>query len=296
VGSRVNVRYGSEFLMAGLGGMTTALRPRGEVALQLAHGWQAALMVAASRWRDGDVTPGALQSAMNALDAFPTLMMHDGRPVLANNLHEEIAVEHALSKNSSVTAAVFHDRSSHTAVFGRGAVSGGDFLQDYFSDVFVYDAGTSGSLGARAVYKQKITNNLETTLVYAYAGAVTPNEDPAEAALRNELTTRYRHSVGARATTTVPCLGTRISASYKWVNGPAVSHQDPYGESIYHLDPFLSMELRQRLPSFFPGHMEALVDLGNLFAQGYVSIPTSDGRVILVPSYRYFRGGLSFQF
>jgi hypothetical protein len=42
--------------------------------------------------------------------------------------------------------------------------------------------------------------------------------------------------------------------------------------------------------------MEALVDLGNLFAQGYVSIPTSDGRVILVPSYRYFRGGLSFQF
>ena len=295
-GSRVSIRYGSEFVVAGLGGMATGVRPRAEAAVQLGQGWQATLMVAASPWREGDDSPGALQSAMNALDAFPTLMMRDGRSVLENNLHEEIAIEHALGKNSSITAAVFHDRSGNTAVFGRGTVSGGDFLQDYFSDVFVYDVGSSGSLGARAAYKQKITSNLETTLVYAYAGAVTPNEDPADAALRNELATRYRHSLAARATATVPCLGTRISASYKWMNGPAVSHQDPYGESIYRVDPFLSMEIRQRLPSFFPGHMEALLDLGNLFAQGYVSIPTSDGRVILVPSYRYFRGGFSFQF
>ena len=296
VGSRVNIRYGSEFSMAGIGEMTMAARPRAEMAIQLAQNWQAALTVAASPWRDGELSPGALQSALNALDAFPTLMLHSGRPVFAKNLHEEIAIEHALSKNASVTAAVFHDRSTHTAVFGRGEVSGADFLQDSFSNVFVYDSGVSGSMGARAAYKQKITNNLETSLVYAYAGAVTPNDDPSVAALRNLLSTRYRQSVGARATATVPCLGTHISAGYKWINGPAVTHQDPFGESIYHLDPFLSMEVRQRLPSFFPGHMEALVDLGNLLAQGYVSIPTSDGRVILVPSYRYFRGGLSFQF
>jgi len=296
LGDRVNLRYGSEFLTAGLGAMTMAARPRAEMAIQLAQEWQAAVTAAASPWREGDLSPGALQSAINALDAFPTLMLHDGRPVFQNNLHEEIAIEHELSKNASVSAAVFHDRSTHTAVFGRGVVSGGDFLQDYFSDVFVYDAGLSGSMGARAAYKQKISNNLETTLVYAYAGVLAPSDDPSVAALRNQLTTQYRHSVGARATATVPCLGTRISAGYKWVNGPAVTHQDPFGESIYHLDPFMSMEVRQRLPSFFPGHMEALVDLGNLFAQGYVSIPTSDGRVILVPSYRYFRGGLSFQF
>ena len=94
---------------------------------------------------------------MNSLDAFPTLMMRNGRPVLENGMHEEIAVEHVLGKNSSITAAVFHDRSSHTAVFGRGSVSGADFLQDYFSEVFAYDAGTFGSLGARAAYQQKMT-------------------------------------------------------------------------------------------------------------------------------------------
>lgn len=296
VGDRVSVRYGAEFLMAGLGGTTTALRPRGEVAVQLAPGWQAAVLVAASPWNGSDVSPSALQSAMNALDAFPTLMLHNGRPVLENDLHEEIAVEHVLGKNSAVTAAVFHDRSSHSPIFARGVVSGSDFLQDYFSDVFVYDAGISSSFGVRAAYRQKITKNLDTTLVYAYAGAVAPSEDPSLAALRDQLVTRYRHSLAARMNATVPCLGTRISASYKWINGPAVSHQDSYGESMYHLDPYLSMEIRQQLPSFFPGHMEALADFGNLFAQGYVPIATGDGRVVLVPSYRFFRGGLSFQF
>jgi hypothetical protein len=42
--------------------------------------------------------------------------------------------------------------------------------------------------------------------------------------------------------------------------------------------------------------MEVQADLGNLLGQGYVTMATSSGGVVLVPSYRYFRGGLSFQF
>jgi hypothetical protein len=56
------------------------------------------------------------------------------------------------------------------------------------------------------------------------------------------------------------------------------------------------MEIRQPLPSVFPGHMEVQADMGNLLAQGYVPVAVGDGSVILVPSYRYFRGGLSLQF
>jgi hypothetical protein len=39
-----------------------------------------------------------------------------------------------------------------------------------------------------------------------------------------------------------------------------------------------------------------MADFGNLLAQGYVPLQTQDGQVILVPSYRSFRGGVSFQF
>jgi len=56
------------------------------------------------------------------------------------------------------------------------------------------------------------------------------------------------------------------------------------------------MHLQQPLPSFLAGHMEIEADAGNLLAQGYVPVSTNRGRVILVPSYRCFRGGLSFQF
>jgi hypothetical protein len=94
----------------------------------------------------------------------------------------------------------------------------------------------------------------------------------------------------------LPCTKTRITTSYKWLSGTAVSRQDPYGESLYHLEPYLSMEIRQPLPSVFPGHMEVQADIGNLLAQGYVPISTGDNSILLVPAYRYFRGGLSLQF
>jgi hypothetical protein len=296
IGERLSLRYGAEIMMAGLGRTTAALRPRGEVAVQLSPTWQASATVAARPWPDASASITLLQSALDTLDSFPTLLIRNGRPVLENGLHEEIAVEHLLSKTASVSAAAFHDRSDHTAVFGRGTVSGSDYLQDFFSDVFAYDAGRSDSMGVRVAYRQKFAKNLETTLVYAYAGALAPFEDPGDTVLRNQLATRYFHSLGARASGTVPHFNTRLTAAYRWISGQVVSHQDVYGESLYHLDPYLSMEIRQPLPSFLPCHMEALADFGNLLAQGYVPIATGDGRIILVPSYRYFRGGLSFQF
>ena len=296
VGDHVSVRYGADFIAAGLQGTTTSLRPRGEVALRFSPTWQASMLVTTNTWQDSTGAPGDLQSTLNQLDAFPTLLLHGGHPVLEDNLHEEIAVEHDLSKKSSITAAVFHDTSSHTAVFGRGAVSGPDYLPDYFSDVFAYDAGELSSVGARLVYQQKLSGNLDMTMIYAYGGVLAPNESPVEVALRNELATQYRVSAAARFTAKIPRTGTKIVSGYKWISGSAVSQQDSYGQSVYHLDPYLSIQVRQKLPGFIPGHAEVLADCGNLLAQGYVTLATSDGQVVLVPTYRFFRGGLSFQF
>jgi hypothetical protein len=296
VGDRVSIRYGADFIAAGLQGTTTSMRPRGEVALRLSPAWQASLLVTTNTWQDSAGAPGDLQSTLNQLDAFPTLLLHGGHPVLEDNLHEEIAVEHDLGKKSSITASVFHDRSNHTAVFGRGNVSGPDYLPDYFSDVFAYDAGELSSVGARLVYQQKISGNLDMTMIYAYGGVLAPNESPVEAALRNELATQYRVSAAARFTAKIPRTGTKIVSGYKWISGSAVSQQDSYGESVYHLDPYLSVQIRQKLPGFIPGHAEILADCGNLLAQGYVTLATSDGQVVLMPTYRFFRGGLSFQF
>lgn len=296
LGDRVSIRYGAEFLAAGFEGTTQALRPHGEVAVRLSPTWLASVIVASRSPEEETGSQSPLQSALDSLDDFPTLMVRDGRPVLENGWHEEFAIDHALGKDSDISAAVFHDRSTHTALIGRGNPSGPEFLQDSLSDVFAYDGGISASGGVRVAYRQRLSDNLSTTLVYAYAGALAPDEDSDVAVLRNELSTRYRHSLAARVTTQIPRLGTKVSTGYKWINGDSASRVDAYGESIYHIDPYLSMEVRQPLPKAFPCHMEILANVGNLLAQGYVPLATKDGEVVLVPSYRFFTGGLSLQF
>ena len=297
IGDRVSVRYGAEYLYAGFDGATSSLRPRGEVAFQISPTWQVDAAVVTEPWQSASISGDALQSTLNTFDAFPTLLIRDGHPILADGLHEELAVKHTLSKRADISAAVFHDHSNHTAVIGRGGPNGADFLQDYFSQAFAYDGGSTASMGARVVYQQNLTDALRATLVYAYAGALAPSGDPdANGSLRDSLDTKYRHSLAAGVTATVPRSRTKFTASYKWLNGQTVSSLDPYGESVYHLDPYLSMEIRQPLPSVFPGHMEVEANVGNLLAQGYVPVATGDGYVLLVPSYRYFRGGLSVQF
>jgi Carboxypeptidase regulatory-like domain len=297
LGDRVTVRYGADVLAAALNSsLTSAVRPRVEMALRLSPTWQSSVLFTTNTWQDASGTPGQLQSTVNQLDQFPTLLRRDGHSVLENGVHEEFAVEHDITKSASLTASVFHDSSTHTAVFGRGAVSGPDYLSDYFSDVFSYDAGNMSSLGMRLVYQQRLAGNLDMTMIYAYAGALAPNENPVEAALRNELATQYRVSAAARITAKIPRTGTKLVTSYRWINGPVVSQQDAYGGSTYHLDPYFSVQLRQRLPEFIPGHAEILADCGNIFAQGYVTLATNDGQVVLVPTFRFFRGGVSFQF
>jgi hypothetical protein len=86
-------------------------------------------------------------------------------------------------------------------------------------------------------------------------------------------------------------------ASYKFVDGPLVSHQDLFGESQNRIDPYLHVSIRQPLPhAFFLGRVQALADLQNLLAQGYTAVASRDGQVTLLPATRAFRGGLSFQF
>jgi len=253
-------------------------------------------MVAERPWEDGPGSPSAMASTLEAMDTFPTLMMRQGQPLLENNLHEEFAVTHDLSQDASITAAVFHDRSAHTAVIGRSSTSAPDFLQGDLSQPFAYDGGLSSSEGMRLALKQRLGNDVTATLVYAYAGALAPSGAVDGHFLSDNLDTKYRHSVAERVSTKIPITDTRMTVTYKWLSGPTVSQQDVFGESVYHIDPYLGLQIRQPLPRMFPCRMELGADIGNLLAQGYLPISTSHGPIVVVPAYRYVRGGLSLEF
>jgi hypothetical protein len=299
----VTLRYGSELLVTSLMNQTTtAVRPRGEVDVKLGHGWQAATVVATRPWgiRDSGTSTGVgtgMDSALSALDGFPTVLMRHGRPLTEDDVHEEFAISHAAGHGAQLTAAVFHDSSNHTAVMGRGgAADAPDFLQDYFSQAFAYDGGSSSSSGVRVAYVRKVSDTTDISSVYAYGDVLAPVTGSDGKTLRSQLTPQGRHSIAARTSTKIPHLGTNVTTSYKWVNGTAVSRLDAYGESLYRIDPYLSVQIRQPVPAILSGRLEIEADAGNLLGQGYVPVATNRGQVVLVSAYRYYRGGLSFQF
>ena len=183
--------------MAGFNGTTSALRPRAEVAVQLSRAWQASAIVATHPWQDASGSDGALQSALDTLDAFPTLMMRDGRPVLENDLHEELAIDHALSTRADLIASVFHDLSSHTAVIGRGGPRRARISCRTISRMRSLMTAAPPVQAARGwSTARRSSDNLTTTVVYAYAGALAPN-GVISTELREELATRYRQSLAA---------------------------------------------------------------------------------------------------
>ena len=301
-GNRATLRYGSEYVLVGLGAAATSFRPRAELDVRLNDEWTAALVFASLPNGPGpleanDAQPGgALAGALNELDAFPALLWRQGRPVLQNGVHEEMSAERKIGTRGNVQVAGFHDDNRHVAVFGRGSdLPTANYFQDGFSTGFAYDGGSASSWGTRAAFREKLDDDVELTAVYSFGGALVPSADEDDL-LRDVLRHAQRHSLGAAISAKVPRLGTKVQTGYKWVSGVSVSAVDSYGESLFQMDSYLHLIVRQPLPKFSLGRWEAIADCNNLLAQGYVSTGSRDGRVVLVPAFRSFRGGLSVQF
>lgn len=302
LGERVLLRYGGEYVLVGLGRPASAVRPRASVEANVGGGWRASLIFASQPGApnaiegSSDDLRSALAGALDELDAFPALMWRDGRPVLQGGYHEEVSAQHKIGERGKLEMAAFHEDMNHGAVYGRGGdLPDQDYFQDVFSNAFAYDSGSSSTWGGRLAYREKLSDDMELTAVYAMAGALVPELAP-DGVLRDSLHMKPRQSVGVNFTAKVSRTGARVTAGYKWISGVAVTRVDSYGESLYQTDPFLHVSVRQQLPKFGPGRWEAIADCDNLLAQGYVTMSTRDGVVTLVPAFRTFRGGLSLQF
>ena len=302
------LRVGGEYVLVGAGSPAWNLRPRLNWETRLTPNWYVNVMYvslpADTAYSDNPVSdlieenpPSILATALNQLDSFPALLWHDRKPVLENGRHEEFAVERKLGGGRSVfQVAAFHDDNSHVALFGKGNdLPGGEYFQDFYAKGFAYDGGSSVSWGARAALRERLSDDLELTTIYAFSGALVPVTAP-EGPLREALRTLPRQSAAVKLSGKVPLTGTRLTAGYKWINGTALSRVDAYGESVYDVNPYLHVGIRQPLPWTVLGRWEANAECDNVLAQGYVSMATADGQILLVPAFRSFRGGLSLQF
>jgi hypothetical protein len=300
MGDVLELKFGSELQAIQFLGRATAFRPYASADLHLSPDTVVEYDYTTSL-PDPRAEKGFDSAPADLSESNPRVSVDDFATKLESAHHQELSVSHRMGKNK-MQVAVFSDRVNNTALIGTGEVTaaGGFVLPDIYSGTFTYRGNNLDTNGLRVVLERQISSDLTATLDYAYGGVLDLSRpDVALEEARQWVSTERRHAVAAKLSGAVPRTHTRWIASYRWVNGGALTPVDMFNASPGQSDPYLNVFIRQPIPSMgiLPGHMEAVFDLRNLLAQGYVPVVGQDGQTVyLVQSARSVRGGVAFNF
>ncbi len=297
VGDVLELKFGSELQTIQFLGRVTAFRPYGSADLHLSPNTVLEYDYTTSR-PDPRVEKGFDSSPADLSESNPRVSLLGFSPKVERAHHQELSLSRRLGKNN-VQVAVFSDRVVDPALTGVGEVTaaGGYLLPDITSGTFSYAGKALDTNGLRVVLQHKFSSDLAATIDYAYGGALefsradVPLQD-AQSFIRSQR----HHAVAGKLSGTLPGTHTRWITSYRWVNGTVLTPVDMFNASAGQSDPYLNVFIRQPIP-VLSGHMEAIVDIRNLLAQGYVPVLGRDGQTVyLVQSARAVRGGIAFTF
>jgi hypothetical protein len=299
VGDVLELQFGSELQSIQFMGRVNAFRPFGSADLHLAHNtvveYQYTTSIPNTRNEKGfDTAPNDLS------ETAPRLSIAGFQPAAEDARHQELSASQRVGK-TNIQVAFYEDRIANPVLNGVGeqTAESGDILPDPYSGTFNYQGNNLETHGMRLVLQRKLLSDLTATLDYAYGGVLDLSRSDVELQdAREWIHTQRRHAVAAKFSGTVPRTRTRWIASYRWTDGQALTPVDLFNSSPGQTDPYLNIFVRQPLPAcFVPAHMELLIDVRNLLAQGYVPIMGSDGRTVyLVQAARSVRGGVAFSF
>ena len=300
LGDVLELKFGSELETIQFMGRLNAFLPFGSVGLHLSpntiveYGYTTSLP-------NGRMEKGFDTAPADLSESGPRVSVVNYQPSLERDRHQEISLSRRIGKNN-IQLAAYTDHIKNPALTGVGSVSSdsGYVLPDLYSETFTYQGRELNANGMRVVLQRKLSDNFTATMDYEFGGVLAMDE--ANVTLEDaasHMVLRNRHSVAAKASGTIPVSKTKWIASYRWTDGQALTPVDMFNSSPGQADPFLSVFLRQPIPgtSFLPVKMDAVLDLRNLLAQGYVPVVAQDGQTVyLVQSARAVRGGLAFTF
>jgi hypothetical protein len=298
IGDFLGINYGGEFQTVQFMGTSNAFRPFGSADLHLTHDLVLGYRFASSRpttrrYKGFDSSPADLSET----DPRVALVGDDPRIERANHQEMSIALRRGANR---FQAAYYRDRIRNTVINGVGdPASGGDFLSDVYSGTFNYSGGDLSANGMRLVYERSLSATMTATLDYAFGGALVLDQPGLNwDQLQGGIKTQNHHSLAAKFAGTVPGTRTRVISSYRWTDEDVLTPVDMFNASAGQTDPYLNIFFRQPLGRrLIPANVEALVDVRNLLAQGYMPFMGQDGHTLyLVQAARSIRGGLSFTF
>jgi hypothetical protein len=296
----LELRFGSELQTIQFLGRVTAFRPYGSVDLHLSPNTVVAYDYATSLPETRD-EKGFDSAPADLSEADPRVSVANFVTRIERAHHQELNVSRRIGK-TNLQVAAFSDRVDNTALLGTGEVTAasGFLLPDVYSGTFTYTGDTLNTPGLRVVLQRQLSSDLTATLDYACGGVLDLAKPDVEIQDAPQwITTQRRQALAAKLSGTVHRTHTQWIASYRWVNGQALTPVDMFNASPGQSDPFLNLFIRQHIPTlgFLPAHMEMLIDLRNLLAQGYVPVIGQDGQTVyLVQSARSVRGGVVITF
>jgi hypothetical protein len=239
-----------------------------------------------------------------ALASLPQLSLRDGQAEVQQTRNFEIGYQKragsrvfGLDAYSERVSNAVATMSGSARIFAPGAV-----LPDISTSGDVVNIGNYSRLGFSGSMMQHLGEHVDLAaaagrtgvLEAAAADSVTTPSD-----LLSAMHTGQDYWASARASAVTPVTGTRVSASYEWMEPGGMMPEHFSITQNYSSEPGLNIHFRQPIPAFggLPGRMEATADLQNMLAQGYVSLTaTGSQRLVLTQNPRALRGGLSFIF
>jgi hypothetical protein len=296
----VELKFGSELQTIQFLGRVNAFRPHASVDLHLSPNTVVAYDYATSL-PDAREDKGFDSEPADLSEADPRISLANFVTRVEHAHHQELNVSRRIG-NTDLQVAAFNDRLDNTALLGTGEVTAasGYLLPDVYSGTFTYTGDTLNSRGVRVVLQRKLSSDLTATLDCAYGGVLDLAKPDVEIQNAQQwIGAQRREALAAKLSGTVHRTHTQWIASYRWVSGSALTPVDMFNASPGQSDPFLNFFIRQHIPTlgFLPAHMEALIDVRNLLAQGYVPVMGTDGQTVyLVQSARAVRGGVAITF
>jgi hypothetical protein len=301
LGDELEAEAGSEQIVARFGdhaaGTVTAALPYASVT------WQGG--ASALHYRMATMLPGRETDDSQAQAWMPRLSARNQKLLLEHGLHQEIGWERRTG-NSGMALMVFADRIDNPVIEAMGRFAEGSATQNALLDRtsgLLRAAGSNYSTaGFLATAERSLPGGNHIRLSYANGDAlVMPAQRWAPAATQAQVFA-YAHprrvqSYSISLSGTLDGTGARWRASYRWQPSGAVTQVASFEAPAS--EPYLNIHVRQPLHLHCGNskHVEAIVEVRNLLAEGYRPYLLSDGSLLVLDQdQRSFRGGMVFTF
>ncbi len=236
---------------------------------------------------------------------LPAMAMRNGGLAIEHGFHQEIGWERETDA-SGMDVVLYSESIDNPVLEAMGHFARGDspvaaaMLFDSASNLLRAAGPSFSSVGVLAGVEHRLPGDNRIRLSYASGGALVMPALAQSTPLAEVLATaRPRHvqSYAISLSGTLDGTRTQWRASYRWQPDDTVTAVAPFAQDA--AAPFLNIQVSQpiHITRDGSGGLEALVDVGNLLAEGYRPYILSDGSLLLFATdQRSLRAGLAFTF